>query len=261
MLKKPEPGLSQKMGSYARRSYTSHNPNLPPAVKWLLITNTVLFVIYFFAYRTSYGPWFFWLGLSPRAVVEVFAVWQFVTYLFLHSPGGFTHILFNMLSLWMFGKDLENLWGTRRFLQYYFFCGIGAGVLAVILNLLFGQRDSWTIGASGAIYGLLLAFGMTFPDVQVLFSFIFPMKAKYFVMLIGAITFMSTFQQTGDSVSHVAHLGGMLFGFVYLKGGLGKIDMVGPAMAWYRKWKHDRAKRKFQVYMRKNDDKRDRTIH
>ena len=249
------------MGSYARRTYTTHNPNLPPAVKWLLIVNTALFVIYFFAVRTSYGPWFYPFGLSPRWVVEGFAIWQFFTYLFLHSPAGFDHILLNMLSLWMFGKDLENMWGTRRFLQYYFFCGVGAGVMAVTLNLLFGQRDSWTIGASGAIYGLLLAFGMLFPDANVLFSFIFPMKAKYFVMIIGAISFMMTFRQTGDSVSHVAHLGGMFFGFIYLKGGIGRLDLFGPAEKWYRQWKHDRAKRKFQVYVRKNNPGRDRTIH
>jgi membrane associated rhomboid family serine protease len=248
------------MGSYARSSYVSHNPNLPPAVKWLLIVNTALFVLYFFAARTSYGSWFYPFGLSPRWVIEGLAVWQFVTYLFLHSPGGFDHILLNMLSLWMFGKDLENTWGTRRFLQYYFFCGIGAGVLAVILNLLFGNRDSWTIGASGAIYGLLLAFGVLFPDAKILFNFLFPIKAKYFVMIVGAISFMMTFRQTGDSVSHVAHLGGMLFGFLYIKGGLGGIDLIAPAAAWYRNWKHERAKRKFQVYIRKNND-RDRTIH
>ncbi len=249
------------MGSYAKRGYTSHNTQLPLAVKWLLIINTALFVVYFFAARTSYGSWFVPFGLSPRWVIEGFAIWQFVTYLFIHSPGGFAHILLNMLALWMFGKDLENVWGTRRFLQYYFFCGIGAGVLAVVLNLLIGQRDSWTIGASGAIYGLLLAFGILFPDVQVLVSFIFPIKAKYFVMLVGAMTFMMTFQQTGDSVSHVAHLGGMLFGLVYLKGGIAKIDLFGPAEAWYRNWKRERAKRKFQVYMRKNNSDRDRTIH
>ena len=263
MLKSAEAAFT-KMGSYARRGYVAHNPNLPPAVKWLLIANTAVFVVYFFAFQTAYGRWFYPFGLSPRWIVEGFAIWQFVTYLFLHSPTGFTHILFNMLSLWMFGKDLENVWGTRRFLQYYFFCGIGAGVMAVVLNLAFGQRDSWTIGASGAIYGLLLAFGMLFPDVQVLFSFLFPIKAKYFVMIIGAITFMSTFQQTGDSVSHVAHLGGMVFGFLYIRGGMGKFDFLGwvkPLEGKYRQWKHERAKRKFQVYMRKQSPDRDRTIH
>ena len=110
------------------------------------------------------GDLFHWFGLVPQAVVEVFAVWQLVTYMFLHDPRGFGHILFNMLTLWMFGKDLEATWGTRRFLKFYFVCGVGAGICVVIGNSLFGTMATRTIGASGAIFGLLLAFGMLFPD-------------------------------------------------------------------------------------------------
>jgi membrane associated rhomboid family serine protease len=169
-----------------------------------------------------------------------------------------------MLALWMFGKDLESLWGTRRFLQYYFVCGIGAGVCVVVLNALLGHMGSWTIGASGAIYGLLLAFGMLFPDTVVLFSFLFPIKAKYFVMIIGAIAFLSTIGATGGNVSHVAHLGGMLWGYLFLKSGAGrKLDLFGSVQRAYEQWRIQRAKRKFQVYLRKqaSESERNRRVH
>lgn len=256
-------------GSYGGRPgsppYLRNQSSLPPAVKWLLIINVSLFIIYFFAYRTTFAAWFTPFWLDTRWVLQGFAIWQFVTYMFLHSPADFQHILWNMLSFWMFGKSLEEYWGTRGFLNFYFFCGIGAGICAVVLSLILGV-DTRTIGASGAIYGLLLAFAMIFPEAQVL-VLIFPMKAKYAAMVIGAITFMATFRP-GDGVSHIAHLGGMLFALIYLKAGMAKqqFDFIGPLTAGYRNWRHERAKRKFQVYMRKHQGPggggdRDRTIH
>ena len=146
-----------------------------------------------------------------------FAIWQLVTYMFLHDRG-FGHILFNMLTLWMFGMDLERDWGTKHFLKYYFLCGIGAGICDVLVNAALGNLDTRTIGASGAIYGLLLAFGLLYPDRMVLMSFLFPIKAKYFVMIMGAIAFLSSIGSSGSRVSNVAHLGGMLFGYAYLRG-------------------------------------------
>jgi membrane associated rhomboid family serine protease len=172
-----------------------------------------------------------------------------------------------MLALWMFGADLERTWGTKRFLQYYFLCGIGAGVCVVLANAILpgGSMGSRTIGASGAIYGLLLAFGVLYPDRTVLFSFLFPIKAKYFVMILGAIAFMSSIGSSDNNVSHVAHLGGMIFGYGYLRSGMKKNSLrvsfnpVGTARTWYRNWKFERNKRKFQVYLRKQSD-RDRYI-
>jgi membrane associated rhomboid family serine protease len=181
--------------------------------------------------------------------------------MFLHDPYGFGHILFNMLMLWMFGKDLENVWGTKRFLQYYFLCGIGAGICVIAGNAMFGEMNVRTIGASGAIYGLLLAFGMLFPDVTVLFSFLFPIKAKYFVMIIGAIAFLSTLGDTGGGVSHVAHLGGMVFGYFYLKSRLVRVDLFDALERQYKDYRVRRAKKKFQVYLRKHGSDRDTTIH
>jgi membrane associated rhomboid family serine protease len=193
-------------------------------------------------------------GLVPWLVVHSFPwyVWQLFTYMFLHAGVG--HILFNMLALWMFGLPLEQTWGTRRFLKYYFLCGIGAGICDAVLNLLLGHNNTYTIGASGGIYGLLLAFGVLFPDTQVLMSFLFPIKAKYMVMIYGAIALYSAIGSGNSNVSNFAHLGGMLFGLLYLKvplrvGFLHLPDFSGR----YRQWKMQRAKKKFQVYMRKHD--------
>ena len=233
---------------------------MPPGVKWLLIINSVLFVVYFFAYQTGYASPFFYFGLIPRAVTELFAFWQLVTYMFLHDPRNIFHILFNMLTLWMFGRELESTWGTRRFLKYYFLCGVGAGVCVILAAAAFGSMETRTIGASGAIYGLLLAFGVLFPDVPILFMFFFPMKAKYAVMLYGAIAFFGSFGSTGDGVSHIAHLGGMLLGFVYLRSRRfrkAQTDFLTALEHRYKDWKLRRAKRKFQVYLKKHGSRRD----
>jgi len=224
----------------------------PTGVKWLLIINTAIFVFEFLGGRTVQelmAP----LALVPVLVVFRFPwyVWELFTYMFLH--GGIGHLLFNMLELWMFGLTLEQTWGTRRFLKYYFLCGIGAGICDVTVNALLGHNTS-TIGASGAIYGLLLAFGVLFPDTQILMYFLFPIKAKYLVMIYGAVALLSALGSPNSGVSNIAHLGGMLFGLLYLKvplrvGFLHMPDFSGR----YRQWKMQRAKRKFQVYMRKHD--------
>jgi membrane associated rhomboid family serine protease len=153
----------------------------------------------------------------------------------------------------MFGTPLERDWGTRRFLKYYFICGIGAGVCDVLLNAVIGNWNTSTIGASGAIYGLLLAFGVCYPNQTVLMNFLFPIKAKYMVMIYAAIElWMSTGVNTG--VSNIAHLGGMVVGFVYLKSRLPGMRIKLPDWRGaYRQWKLQRAKRKFQVYMKKHD--------
>ncbi len=237
------------------RSTRSNFSNyLPSGVKWLLITNTAIFVLYFFANQAGFGQFFNLFALVPQAVVHHLAIWQLGSYLFLHDPTGFMHILLNMLSLWMFGATLEQTWGTKRFLTYYFVCGIGAGICVVLVALIFGPMNGLVIGASGAILGLLLAFGILFPDVELLFFFLFPIKAKYYVMIVGALVFMSSFTPS-SGVSNIAHLGGMLSGFLYLKLKVQSVnlDFVGNA---YQQWKLQRAKKKFQVYMRKHGSDR-----
>src|SRR5258706_11237645 len=154
--------------------YRSLSPpgSLPAGVKWLLIANVAMFLpTYLFPSLTEH---MLLLALAPVMVLKHFAVWQLVTYMFLHA--GVWHILLNMLALWMFGSPLERDWGTNRFLQYYFLCGIGAGLCDVALNGLLGNWGTHTVGASGAIYGLLMAFGLLYPNAEVIL-FIFPMKA------------------------------------------------------------------------------------
>jgi len=229
------------------------NWSFPTGVKWLVISNVAVYIVYFFGSWIKGEPIFGSLELMPSAVIRG-AFWQLVTYLFLHSLTSFTHILFNMLMLWMFGAPIEETWGTRRFLQYYFVCGIGAGICVVLVNLAFGNPHQRVLGASGAIYGLLLAFGMLFPNQTVLLSFLFPIKAKYMVMIFGAIAFMSSFQ-SGSTVSNLAHLGGMIFGFAYMKtqfgsriGGNFNFDFQGR----WKEYKLQRARRKFKVYLKKH---------
>lgn len=257
--------------SFSERPYTKSYVGsfFPQGVKWLLISNIALFVLYFLTVGTALAEVWDPLGLIPRDVLKNFYVWQLATYMFLHDPFGFTHILFNMLMLWMFGMDLERDWGTRFFLKYYFLCGVGAAICVVVANLLFSPTlASRTIGASGAIYGLLLAFGMLYPDRQILFSFLFPIKAKYFVMILGGIAFLMTIRESGGGVSHVAHLGGMVFGYFYLqslraarRGRRATVNVAGSMRQWYAEYKRQRARKKFEVYMRKRQSDRDPFVH
>lgn len=224
------------------------NDYFPPGVKWLLIINTAVFLVYTLGGYTLQRPMIVLLGLSANAAIKSFLVWQVFTYMFLHQ--GVWHLLFNMLTLWMFGTQIERDMGTRRFLKYYFYCGIAAGVCVLIVNILVDDWTTPTIGASGAIFGVLVAFGVLYPNQTVLMNFLFPIKAKYMVMIYAAIELLVTFgPNTG--VSTVAHLGGMAFGYVYLKGRLPKINIPDLRGA-YRQWKLQRAKKKFQVYMRKH---------
>ena len=156
-----------------------------------------------------------YLGLVPMAVIRGW-IWQLVTYAFLHSTENYSHILFNLLMMWMVGGDLERHWGGRKYLIYWLVCGVGAGVCVTLAGAF---RDVWTptIGASGAIYGLLLAYGIIFAERRFLFMLLFPIKARTLAWILFAIAFISNLSPGGDRVSHIAHLGGMVVGWLYLK--------------------------------------------
>jgi membrane associated rhomboid family serine protease len=155
---------------------------------------------------------------------------------------------------------IEQDWGTRRFLKYYFLCGVGAGICDVaVREILRVNLSVPTLGASGAIFGLLLAFGVLYPNQTVLFFFIFPMQAKYMVMIVGAIAFLGA-MNVNSGVSDIAHLGGMAFGYAYLRLRFMRID-VHYFRREYEAWKLRRAKKKFQVYMRKRGSDRDRFVN
>jgi membrane associated rhomboid family serine protease len=236
--------------SYAR-SYVGL-PGFPPGIKWLLISNVGVFLFQWLTANSEFGRYFnYYLALVPAEVLRHAALWQLATYMFLH--GGISHILWNMLSLWMFGSMLEQSWGTRRFLQLYFFSGIGAGICIVLLSLIFGGTAVPTIGASGAIFGVMLVCAMLWPNQTVLFNFLIPLKLKYMVMIIGAIAFIGAWNPS-SGVSNIGHLGGMLFGYIFMKlpkMRYARFDPVGPVRETYKAWKLARAKRKFQVYLKK----------
>ena len=211
--------------------------NMPTMTKNLLVINVLAFLATYVLQRS---------GIDLNALLGLhffkasnFHVYQFLTYMFLH--GGFTHILFNMFALWMFGSVIERVWGPKKFLFYYIVCGVGAGIMQEMVqyvnyvvqglaayeyvNMGGAQisMDSYinmwtTIGASGAVYGILLAFGMIFPNERLfIIPFPFPIKAKWLIVGYIAIELFSALSGPGDGVAHMAHLGGMLFGFLLIR--------------------------------------------
>jgi len=212
---------------YRNYQYRYNRPSMfggfsffPPVIKYLLISNVAIFIIQFFIFPaikvggiplSSYFMHYF--ALNPIGIKEFpFYPWQLLTYLFMH--GNFWHLFMNMFALWMFGMELENIWGSKKFLGYYLMCGIGAGLSNLLIAPLFADTMFPTIGASGSVYGILVAFGMLFPDREIFLYFLFPIKAKYFVLIYMAIELLSVGSNTG--IAHAAHLGGGLIGFLYI---------------------------------------------
>lgn len=210
--------------------YISHNLDfqLSPIVRTLMIANGAVwfFLVVFLQglfLKTNYIYYF--LGLVPSQVFDNFWLWQVFTYMFVHSESVF-HILFNMFALWMFGSELERFWGSKFFLSYYLVCGLGVGLIYIAclkLLPLFYPLDPIhagipMVGASGAIFGILFAYGLIFSERMILFMMIFPMKAIHFTLLIGMIEFVSLINNgMGSSVSHLSHLSGFVVGFLFLQ--------------------------------------------
>jgi membrane associated rhomboid family serine protease len=201
------------MDAYYQRPQMSFGGPLTRAVKIIIITCAAVF-FYQFISRTITGrsEITYIFGLVPVLVWKRFFIWQLATYALLH--GGFFHLLFNMFVLWMFGCELERLWGSRTFVTYALVTGIGAGISTVIVS---PHLAIPTIGASGVVYGILLAYGLSFPNRLIYLYFLFPIKAKHFVLIFGALELFASLSGTSDNIAHLAHLGGMLFGFVYLR--------------------------------------------
>src|SRR5687767_13628704 len=219
-----------------------------PAIKLLIIANVTIFLI------TALSPTLELVvnsnfGLQPRAIFENLRIWQPATYMFLHA--GIFHILFNMLMLWMFGVELERMWGSRYFTKFYFVSGVGAALTTVGLSLTplpfaEGLYHSLTIGASGAIYGVLLAYALYFPHRPIYLYFVFPIPARYFVLILGGIALVSSVGSSGSGVAHTAHLGGLVVGYLYLKGL--RIRPLDELKYRYLRWKMGRARSRFDVY-------------
>ena len=229
---------------------------ITPAVKYIVLTCAGVFVIQTLV-SIFYGvPGTLWInymfGLVPLGPFPALRIWQPVTYLFLH--GGIWHLLINMLMLWMFGRELELVWGKKRFTNYFFLCGVGAGIITILVKvvpMLWGHRplDTPTIGASGAIFGILIANAILFPDRQIwLFPLPIMIPMRPFVAVMGAIEFFSTLGSSGDSVSHLCHLGGMLIGWLYLRRG----SFLFRVRNEVADWKYKQNRKRFEVYMKKN---------
>jgi membrane associated rhomboid family serine protease len=228
-----------------------------PVVKALIWTNVACFVLSWLAPETIR----YYFGLAPQAVFTQFWVWQLVTYMFLHS--GLTHILFNMLALWMFGVELERMWGRTFFLKFYFVAGIGAAITTLLLALLpfgFGRLlwNTLTVGASGAIYGLLLAYALYFPERPIFVMALFPVPARYFVLIMGGIALLSSIGGNDGGVANTAHLGGLVFGYLYLR--VWRSHPLAEIKYRYVKWRMNRLRRKFDVHTGGRNDW-DRHVH
>ena len=240
--------------------------SLPPftrAVIWLLAVNTGIFLLLelFGMALPDIVRWVFdYLSLQPEKVVLHGWIWQLVTYSFIHA--GFWHWFGNMIGIWMFGSAFESSWGTRRFLELYSFGVIGAALTTITLSFAhaLGRPDSITVGASGGVFAILIAFGVVFGENDILMiPFPVAIKAKYFVAILIVVTLAFAIQG-GGNVAYVAHLGGLFFGYIYVKfvprSGLPRLGMseryYGIRNGFYR-WKRRRAARKFEVYMRKHN--------
>ena len=235
-------------------SYSFGPGGITPAVKILIITNVIAFVLNLIVDVMTIR-----LGLWPKAVFEDLALWQPFTYMFLHSIAGVGHVLINMLSLWMFGTELERTWGTRFFTKYYFVTGVGAAATSLLLSLFVdGIYYSVTVGASGAIYGLLLAYALYFPDRPIYMYMVFPIPAKYFVMIMGALAFFSSIGER-SGVANATHLGGLIVAYLFLKSG--RLHPIAEVKYRYLKWKINRTRAKFDVYTGGRANDWDRRVH
>jgi membrane associated rhomboid family serine protease len=244
---------SRYPGSYGSRIrwgdvFTPAVRNIILACTGVLLFQYALRLLFPLTYTAEFNHFF---GLVPYYVTRRFYVWQLATYLFLHED--IWHLFFNMLFLYFFGMDLERTWGKRRFYEYYFLTGIGAGFITVLINVLRDPHGTSynfgipTIGASGAIFGVLIASGILFPDRQV-WLFPLPISIPMKLLVAGSIIieFFLSLELVGDKVSHITHLGGALVGYLYLRRGLFLYRFRNGFLDWKRK----RARRKFEVYMR-----------
>ena len=250
-----------------RRTGEPMTLSLPPftrAVTWLLGINTGVYLLRYLLELfglPAKGFAIVYLSLIPVQVVSHGWVWQLVTYSFLHFE--FMHWFGNMLGLWMFGSAVEGAWGTRRFLELYFFGVVGAALTTIAFSyphVLGSSPGTPTVGASGGVFAILIAFGMLFRDQEIMMiPFPFLIKAKYFVGILIVVT-LAFAMAGGGNVAYVAHLGGLLFGYLYVRRGVkpalvnvGLAERYYGARNSYYRWKRRRAAKKFEVYMSKHD--------
>ena len=224
---------------------------ITPAVKAILVACAGVFLVSL-VFRDAV---FAWLGLIPYAVVHELRIWQPVTYIFVH--GGVFHLVFNMLLIWMFGVELERRWGTQAFTKFFFVCGIAAGLATLGAGLL-PIDAAWrvetymgvTVGASGAFYGIAYAWARAFPHRTVLMFMIFPVQARWFVIILIGMDFaIAVSSRLTSGTAHLAHFAGLIAGYLYLNGGIGRGPggIVSEIKYRYLRWKMNQLRKKFDV--------------
>jgi membrane associated rhomboid family serine protease len=255
----PPPYTASMRTTFSGRRYNfDWRGFITPGVKLLVLICSGVFLVQTIAdlaigaTATSWINHFF--GLVALGPIPGLRIWQPFTYIFLH--GGLFHLLINMLMLWMFGRELELLWGKKRFLNYFFICGVGAGLIEVVIKTtpqLWGHppSDVPTIGASGAIFGILMANAILFPDRRIwLIPLPVTIPMRPYVAVMAAIEFFSTLGTGGDNVSHLCHLGGMLVGYIYLRRGSFLYNVRNSVTDW----RLQRNRKRFEVFMKKHKD-------
>ena len=185
------------------------------AIKILISINFVIYVLQSLAGKEDI--FFRLFGLVPNVFISGLMLWQPFTYMFFHAPYyssiGISHILLNMLGLWVFGRELEQAWGKSKFLKYYFLTGIGSGLITYLFQI---NSDNPVIGASGAVYGILLAYGISFPNRMLYIWGLIPIRSIWLVVIMGSIAFFGLLGRA-DGISHVTHISGMFIGYILLK--------------------------------------------
>ncbi|HXV64595.1 MAG TPA: rhomboid family intramembrane serine protease [Vicinamibacteria bacterium] len=248
------------MPGYAfQRGQVRFGGPLTPGVKIIIIANMVAFLL-----QVIIRPFTEWFTLQPPLVLPWnFQIWRVGTYMFLHF--GVWHLFWNMLSLFLFGGAIESTWGTRSFYRYYFLCGLGGALFAFIP---IGPFYNVSIaGASGAVYGILLAYGILFPNNRIYVLLTFPVEAKYLVAFVGFISLVSALSGQ-EGIAHTVHLGGFLTGYILLRwaglarrtSSFARADFLGSVREAYRRWRMRRLRRKFEAYYEKRAGRDDQDI-
>ena len=223
---------------------------MTPMVKRLIILNVAVFFFQMINFSAHWIPFERWFGLVPVYVVEYGYIWQVFTYQFLHSPQFLLHIVLNMFLLWMFGTELESIWGGEGFLRFYLTCGVVAGISVLAFN--YGQIP--TIGASGAIYGILGAFAMTWPDRMLYFFGLVPIRAKYAVLIFGGIELMMGISQVKTGIGHMAHLGGLVMGLSYVAFSDPRKPLLGPVYQWFQRKRTQEKQKQWQNQKKEHEE-------
>ncbi len=238
--------------SYQYQTRISFGPPMTPMTRMFLFLNIGAYVLLTIDRTAGWHYMDLWLSLIPVVVIQGFQVWRLVTYMFIHGP--LIHILFNMFILWMFGPEIERVLGSSRFVKYYFFTGVGAGLCSLVVT---PNSTALIMGASGVMYALLLAYAIYFPNRELLLFFILPIKAKYLVIGLVLFEVFLTVGGPQDHVAHFAHVGGALFGYIFLK----RRTILPDFKYYYLRLKGWWYRRKFKVYTSDDDRRGGRRPH